>query len=111
MTRLETTSEQSLAEVLVQFIFTLVFGICATLLGGWVFSEIWEWFIVPAGLPDIAWQTGVGVMFLFGVIASGLVISLRDDTKKSTPVANTVGMCIGYLLVWCIAWCYQYFIM
>ena len=61
-----------------KILLLLVLLVPATLLHGFVFSELWRWFIVPLGVSPISVVTGMGLRIM--------VNSFRKNTDTSESV-------------------------
>ncbi len=45
---------------------------------GWALSILWAWFVQPLGAPHLGVANAVGLMFLFGLMTSGIA---KVETK------------------------------
>lgn len=52
-----------------KFVLLVLFAIPATILGGFVIADMWEWFIVPIGVAQIGIAQGIGLSLLLGLIS------------------------------------------
>lgn len=61
------------------FVLTGVLLILGTLLGGVVLQDLWGWFIVPFGLPELSLAHAVGINVIAGFLTYRYVPSKEGD--------------------------------
>lgn len=100
-------SESSFAESIVSLFILVPIGI---VLGGFVLSKLWGWFIVPvfAMLPTLTVAQAVGVNTVLGFFKLGLATTIYDE--EVTIGIKTVGAILIYLLVLLFGWIIHLFI-
>jgi len=64
----------------IYFIILIVGGI---LMGGWVISILWNWFIVPLGLPAISLAHSIGLSLMVNVF-KGYTESKTNEEEMGT---------------------------
>jgi hypothetical protein len=70
-----------------------------SMLGGYIFSWIWEWYAVPFGLPSIHVAWAIGILLLIRTPASRTVKGEQREFGEMM-VESTIHM----LIIWFIAW-------
>ena len=102
------------SQLLFLLVYAIVFG---SLFGGYVFSTLWGWFIVPLGFPVVTVFQSLGIMLVVGMVLMGMVIELnRKPNKKEDqdiaimgiPGAITVLVTpVAYLVILLVGWIYH----
>lgn len=75
-------------------IFAILMAFPMTLWGAFVAYKIWEWFLVPEGLPQIGMLAAWGLKMATQTVNPGQ--QTNDDV---TPMQNTIVSFLGYLLI------------
>ncbi len=95
---------------LIVFIIGLVFGVYEA----WLFMDLWEWFVVPLGVPALnLWQT-FGLLMVIGWRFMGVHASVLNVNKKEEDVAeffgDGIGMAFGMAVIYTIMWAIGLFV-
>lgn len=61
-------------------LITLILGLSFMCLEGVYITYLWEWFVVPFGLPSIGWAHGVGI----GLLVSMLTLRAKNEHDPRT---------------------------
>lgn len=90
----------------------------------WLFMDLWKWFVVPLGVPEVPFWGLYGLLIVAGWPLAGLYLKIDDvkkkvvSTTKQTVTANPAkaigeafgesigtifGVLVGYTFVWGIA--------
>lgn len=73
------------------FLFNMAFGVVRSLLGGFVLSKLWAWFIVPVfvTLPELTYLHAVGVVMTVSFLLScaGVAATGENDDHKTLAEA------------------------
>ena len=72
----------------------LLCDLLLTVVGGFVFSEMWEWFISPLGVPIIGVAQSVGIMFIANLINP--LHSEKDPDVTDLIVKKVVRIALCY---------------
>ena len=68
------------------FLIAVIYDILVALLGGWMFSYLWLWFVVPTfGLSPITVIQAVGL-----VITVGFLVKRGSSSKDSDTIEDVV---------------------
>ena len=69
-----------------KFVLALASGIGQTLMGGFVFSKLWAWFIVGkfTGAPSLDYLEAIGVSLVFHFLLLGVQFNLTELSRKVT---------------------------
>ena len=95
-------TETNKLPVKVLLAFLIAAGIPLAIWGGFVFSKLWEWFVVPLGLQPL------GVAHAVGLMATGKMLRAKADDRmvdyaylaeaaKSGAVAPLAILIIGWI--------------
>jgi multisubunit Na+/H+ antiporter MnhB subunit len=82
----------------------------SVILRGFVFSYLWQWFVVPLGAHSISISLAVGLALIVSYLThqdqSGLA-----RVKQDNPVGRAIGkMMFTPLFIWFIGWVIQLFV-
>lgn len=58
------------------------------ILNGFVFTQLWGWFVVPFGVPQIGIAHGLGLMTTVGMFLLGIVSSLGQLQSKADVISK-----------------------
>lgn len=83
------------------FIAFVVILVLSTVLGGWVMSILWAWFVVPTlGLPAISIVEAIGLTMAIRVLVNGYgSTSNKKYDDLSDLIANMVTVLFGMPLM------------
>jgi len=62
-----------------------------------VATYLWEWFLVPLGVPSVGMAHIYGVMMTLGMIMPN---ESNGSSNKGALLANVLGKAFGALLIW-----------
>lgn len=97
-------------------LFNLLLKIGSTLFGGYVFAQLWNWFLVRKfpSLPTLNFLDGVGLLIvfsfpLFGIFWDGVVSDAKKgkndkDASTITAVASLIKLVVIYPLMLLVAY-------
>jgi hypothetical protein len=81
----------------------IILGLLIAIMRGWVLTYLWQWFIVPFGLPEISILHAWGFAILIGMLTSP--VNLKEDTQKTdlnktiiALIAPLISLGVGYLI-------------
>lgn len=108
---------------LLKFLFSVLFGVVQSLVGGFVLSKFWAWFINPkfTSAPVLNYLDCVGVMIVAGFLLTSVTMSvaqvearIKGDSKEDTlslSIVKSLGMIfVVYPLVLLIGYIWHQFI-
>lgn len=93
----------------ISFVIALAIGF-AVMLGldlyeGWLFKDLWDWFVVPLGVRSIStvWSAGILAALFFPILS---VTASMPQIKKNTQDedANEALLCLKMVGVWFLGW-------
>lgn len=81
----------------VMLVTLAVFGlfgvaIIGMLINGWTLTILWEWFIVPFGLPQLSLVQAVGIAMVVGY----LTYHYQEEPKDKAEPMERVGRSLGF---------------
>lgn len=83
--------------------FAVVLGL--NLYEGWLFKDLWDWFVVPLGVRSIStvWSAGILAALFFPILS---VTASMPQIKKNTQDedANEALLCLKMVGVWFLGW-------
>jgi hypothetical protein len=93
----------------------LVISPALYVLNGWALSILWEWFIVPIGLPPVSVPMAVGIAIVVGFLTKQTetkhcVDTRTKDEKITDAIASIVAMIAYPLVALGIGWIVRGFI-
>ena len=74
---------------------TLVTMVLSTLLNGWAFSLLWEWFVVPLGYPVLSVPQAIGLT----VTIAYATHQYQRDENKGTPFTEVLAWGVSLAIV------------
>jgi hypothetical protein len=81
-----------------------VIGALFTAYNGWVASILWGWFVVPLGLPVLAWWQLGGAALILSVLR-GTAVEPKTDQAWYTHLLTAILAPLGALAMgWVILW-------
>lgn len=84
-------------KVLGYFFGCLLIFVVTPLFRGYVFTELWSWFLVPLGAVPIGKAHALGIsLLLWLATTAGLKTQLDTDKKAAEWMPQAVGMCLSY---------------
>lgn len=79
---------------------SLFYGLCVT--------SLWEWYLIPLGVPAISYWQAVGlVLFKMIIIDSTLAVPAKAD--EVNPIIITMSQCILVVILMIFAYLIKYF--
>lgn len=82
-------------------IFFVIFAIFGSVIRGLVLADLWRWFVVPLGFPDISVLHAMGL----AMIASFLIpTQWKIDDDEATFAVLLVSLIIPAAMVWGAGW-------
>lgn len=82
-----------------KFVLIVLLAIPTTLLGGVAIADMWEWFIVPIGVPVISIAQGIGISLLLGLMSP----SRAGKEDDSGPFVMLLTRVFAVLAMWGMA--------
>ena len=79
----------------------LVVAVGVQILGGWIATYIWEWFVVPFGAPSIHLAWAIGLSCLVARYPRG-----KDDKEF---VETVIGVLVWLFFIWLTAFVASFF--
>jgi hypothetical protein len=73
---------------------TLVLMVCSTLLNGWAFSLLWEWFVSPLGYPVLTIPQAIGLSLVISYATHQYQKDENKDKSFSEVLAWGVSLAI-----------------
>lgn len=74
---------------------TLVLMVLSTLLNGWAFSLLWEWFVTPLGYPVLTVPQAIGL----AMTISYATHQYQKDEHKDKPFSDVLAWGISLAIV------------
>ena len=77
---------------------------------GFVFQDLWGWFMVPLGLPVISYAHAWGLALLYDINALNIKqvdIKATSEATEEEKITRTLTVLLGYLLLWGLAWIFK----
>ena len=66
--------------------FSISFAVLASIFRGWVLTILWDWFIVPLGVPHIGIATALGIVIIVNMLTQHL------DTKPEKKYTDDASL-------------------
>lgn len=104
-------NEDGLLEGLLSFVL-LIFSIVVVLLHGFVAYQLWRWFLVPIGLPDMSLPIALGVFLfirLMSMRGTGPV-EKTDVEKMKNLLRGEFVMFFSVLFMLLMGWALSWFV-
>lgn len=82
------------------FIGVTIFFIASVILHGWVFSILWEWFIVPYGLPIIDIPHAIAISLIVAFLTHQYIPVKKGDVSNTWLqfTKPLVALLVGWVL-------------
>jgi hypothetical protein len=81
---------------------------CLALVRGWAISMLWNWFLVPLGLPLLGVVHAIGIGLVLGVLVQQ-ADGKKDDREAKEFIPQVLGFSIGWVITVGIGWIVQSF--
>ena len=76
---------------------SILFVVLTTLLGGVVLKDLWGWFIVPLGVPQLSVIHAIGVSLVVRLMTYDIP---KGDDEMSDTIARIISALLYLLAVW-----------
>ena len=76
---------------------SIILVVLTTLLGGVVLKDLWSWFIVPLGVPQLSVIHAIGVSLVVRLMTYNIP---KGDEETSDIIARIIGSILYILAVW-----------
>jgi len=77
---------------------------------GFVFQDLWGWFMTPFGLPVVSYAHAWGLALLFDVNAMNIKqidIRAAGEATDEEKITRSVTVLVGYLFLWGLGWIFK----
>ena len=84
------------------FIAVIAVGVLYFIYIGWVFSDLWNWFLTPLGMIEITKTHAIGILLIVALAKGNNPIPKNKDTKTQMyafAFSPLFSWLIGYFLV------------
>lgn len=97
-----------LNKAIVSFIGISLLAAGGFVIKGWVLSAVWQWFVVPIGLPVIGIAHAIGISLTYsaihGISHAELYAIRQMKDKESTASRMLTSSYVAPMIVYAFAW-------
>jgi hypothetical protein len=86
-------------ERIVAAIIVILIGCVLELYNAWLFMDLWQWFVVPLGLPSLTIWGAYGLMLVLSWPLVNLQKMTSSDENITEIVSNSIGNMVGFAAV------------
>ena len=87
--------------IIITVLIALALSIALTAVQGVVLMYLWNWFMTKLGLPVVGFWLTLGISLVVNVFICPSVLGLqKQNTESSEAMARSIGVTIGYLIIW-----------
>ena len=91
-------------------LITLLVAVINFILFGFIFQDLWGWFMVPFGLPVVSYVHAWGLALFYDINAMNIGqadIKATKDATDEDKLTRSLVVLFGYLFLWGLAWIFK----